>query len=107
MTPWTAAHQAPLSVGFPRQEYWSGLPVPSPENLPDPGIKPGSPVLQADSLPSELPGKPTKEATKSNLRHLDLTIVDPGVNCSFHFQLNASGLPPSLSLTPDKQGSRV
>jgi len=43
---------------FPRQEYWSGLPCPSPEDLPDPGIKPGSPTLQADSLPSEPPGKP-------------------------------------------------
>ena len=53
-TPWTVAHHAPLSVGFSRQEYWSGLPFPSPENLPLPGIKPGSPALQADALPSEL-----------------------------------------------------
>ena len=44
-TPWTPAHQAPLSMGFPRQEYWSGLPFPSPGNLPDPGIKPGSPGI--------------------------------------------------------------
>ena len=56
--PQTVAHQAPLSMGFPRQEYWSGLPFPSPGDLPDPGIKPGSPTLQADSLPSEPPGKP-------------------------------------------------
>ena len=48
------AHQASLSMGFPRQEYWSGLPFPSPGDLPDPGIKPGSPALQVDSLPSEL-----------------------------------------------------
>ena len=54
VTPWTVACQAPLSMGFPRQEYWSGLPFPSPGNLPYPGIKPGSPVLQADSLPTEL-----------------------------------------------------
>ena len=47
-----------LSMGFPRQEYWSGLPCPSPGYLPDPAIKPGSPALQADSLPSEPPGKP-------------------------------------------------
>ena len=53
-TPWTVAHQAPLSMGFSRQEYWSGLPFPSPEDLPDPRIKPRSPVLQADSLPTEL-----------------------------------------------------
>ena len=54
-TPWTAARQPPLSVGFLRQEYWSGLPFPfpSPGDLPDPGIKPGSPALQADSLPSD------------------------------------------------------
>ena len=58
VTPWTVAHQAPLSVGFPRQEYWSGLPCRSPGDLPDPGIKPRSPTLQADSLPSEPPGKP-------------------------------------------------
>ena len=53
-TPWTVAHQAPLSVGFSRQEYWSGLPFPSPGDLPNPGIKPGSPALQADPLSTEL-----------------------------------------------------
>ena len=52
-TPWTVVCQAPLSMGFPRQEYWSGLPFPSPVDLPEPGIEPGSPALQADSLPSE------------------------------------------------------
>ena len=57
-TPWTVAHQAPLSMGFPRQEYWSGLPFPSPGDLPDPGIGPRSPTLQADALTSEPPGKP-------------------------------------------------
>ena len=49
--PWTIVHQAPLSIGFPRQEYWRGLPFPSPGDLLDPGIEPVSPVLQADSLP--------------------------------------------------------
>ena len=49
--PWTVAHQAPPSVGFSRQEYWSGLPFPSAGDLPDPGIEPASPTLQADSLP--------------------------------------------------------
>ena len=53
MTPWAVAFQALLSRGFSRQEYWSGLPFPSPGDLPDPGIKPGSPELQADSLPTE------------------------------------------------------
>ena len=55
-TPWTVAHQAPLSVGFSREEYWSGLPFPPPGDLPDPGIKLASPLslaLQADSLPAE------------------------------------------------------
>ena len=55
-TPWVVAHQAPLSTGFFRKEYWSGLPFPSPGDLPDPGIEAGSPTLQADSLPSEPPG---------------------------------------------------
>ena len=57
-TPWTVTYQAPLSMGFSRQECWSGLPFPSPGDLPDPGIEPGSPALQADALPSEPPGKP-------------------------------------------------
>ena len=56
-TPWTVAYQAPLSMGFSRQECWSGLPFPSPGDLSDPGIEPGSSALQADTLPSELPGK--------------------------------------------------
>ena len=56
--PWTVAYQAPSSMEFSRQEYWSGLPFPSPGDLPDPGIEPGSPALQADTLPSEAPGKP-------------------------------------------------
>ena len=60
VTPWTVAHQARLSMGFPRQKYWSGLPCPSPGDLPDPVIKPGSPALQADSLPPEPPGKPSR-----------------------------------------------
>ena len=51
--PWTVAHQTPLSVKFFRQEYWSGLPFPSPGDLPDPGIEPGSPTLLVDSLPFE------------------------------------------------------
>ena len=58
VTPWTVAHQAPLSMGFSRYEYWSGLPFSSPGDLPNPEIEPRSPALQADSLPSELPGKP-------------------------------------------------
>ena len=56
-TPWTVAHQAPPSMGFSRQEYWIGVPFPSPGHLPDPGIEPRSPALQADALTSEPPGK--------------------------------------------------
>ena len=56
-TPWTTARQVPLSMGFSRQGYWSGLLFPSPGDLPDPAIEPGSPASQADSLPSEPPGK--------------------------------------------------
>ena len=56
-TPWTIANQAPLSMGFSTQEYWSALPFPSPGDLPNPRMEPGSPVLQADALPSESPGK--------------------------------------------------
>ena len=57
VTPWTVAYQAPQFMEFSRHEYWSGWPCPSPVDLPDPGIKPGSPTLQADTLPSKPPGK--------------------------------------------------
>ena len=56
VTPWTVDCQVPLSMGFSRREYWSGLPFLSPGDLPNPGIEPRSPTLQADSLPSEPPG---------------------------------------------------
>ena len=57
-TPWTVAHQAPLSMGFSRQEYWSGLPFPSPRDLPNPEIKPRSPAFQTDASTSEPSRKP-------------------------------------------------
>ena len=60
VTTWTIVHQPPLSMEFSRQEYWSGLPFPSPGDLPNPRIKPMSPTLQADSLLSEPPGKPSE-----------------------------------------------
>ena len=56
-TQWTIVHQAPLSMEFLRQEYWRGLPFPSPGDLPNPGIEPGPPTLWTDTLPSEPPGK--------------------------------------------------
>ena len=58
VTPWSIACQAPLSMGFPRQEYWSGLPFLSPGDLPDSGLEPGTPALQADSLPLSHQGSP-------------------------------------------------
>ena len=61
VTPWTVAYKAPLFMDFSRQEYWSRLPFPSPRDLPDPGIEPGSPALQVDALPSEPPGKSLKK----------------------------------------------
>ena len=67
-TPWTVAYQAPLSMGFSRQECWSGLPFPSPGDLPNPGIEPGSPALQADALPPEPPRKPLTTVTAKSLQ---------------------------------------
>ena len=75
VTPWTVAYQAPQSMEFSKQEYWSGLPFPSPGDLPDPEIEPGSPALQADALPSEPQGSPS-EVTQSCL-----TLCDP-MDCS-------------------------
>ena len=67
MTWWTVAHKAPLSMRFSRQEYWSGLSFPSPEDLLDPGTKPRSPESQADSLPSKTPGKPYAEIISTKI----------------------------------------
>ena len=90
VTPWTVAYQAPPSVGFSRQECWSGLPFPSPRDLPNPGIEPGSPALQADTLPSEPPGEPlhlwasfqkpiTTPVSGKNIRQI-LVTGDPIIN---------------------------
>ena len=70
VTLWTVVYQAPLSMGFSRQGFWSGLPFPSSGDLPDPGIKPGSPALQANALPSEPPGNPVAEHKLSHLSTL-------------------------------------
>ena len=78
MTPWTVARQAPLSMGFSRQEYWSGLPFPSPGDLPNPGIEPGCPALQADSLPTELRGKPS---------HLKMVMTGNFKLCAFYHKI--------------------
>ena len=75
-TPWTVAYQGPLSMGFSRQEYWSGLPFPSPGDLPNPGIKPGSPELQADALSFEPPEKKAK-STANQLCHAIISKMHP------------------------------
>ena len=72
-TPWAVARQVPPSMGYSRQEYWSGLPFPSPGDIPNPGIEPGSPTMRAESLPSEPPEKPkvtttTKKKVSSMLK---------------------------------------
>jgi len=71
VTPWTVAYQALPSMGFSRQDYWSGLPFPSPGDLLNPGIEPGSPALQADALPYEPPGKPEVKVAQSCLTLCD------------------------------------
>ena len=76
VTPWTVAHQAPLSMGFSRQEYWSGLPFPSPGDLPNPGIEPRSPALQADTLTSEPPEKPSYYHAFSYKEILDFILLN-------------------------------
>ena len=88
-TPWTVAHQDPPSMGFSRQEYWSGLPFPSPGDLPGLGTEPRSPTLQADTVPSEPPGKPQEKELKwSEVKSLShVRLCDP-VDCS----------PPSSSV---------
>ena len=83
--PWTVGHQAPLSMEFSRQEYSSELPFPSPGDLPDPGIEPRSPALQADSLPSEPPGK--LSAQLSSVQLLSRSTLCDFMDCS------TSGLP--------------
>ena len=82
-TQWTVAYQASPSMEFSRQEYWNGLPFPSPGDLPNPGIEPRSPTLQADTLPSESPGKPwyvyftTIKKGLKNKKHRERSALGP------------------------------
>ena len=84
VTPWTVAYQAPPSMGFSRQEYWSGLPFPSPGDLPNPGIEPRSPTLAADALTSEPPGKPYSKVPLKKEKEI---MVMRDTCFSFHFVL--------------------
>ena len=82
VTPWIVAYQAPPSMEFPRQEYWSGLPFPSPGDLSDPVIEPRSPALQADTLPSEPPKTTHKKKMLTHLmKHNCVTINVSYLNC--------------------------
>ena len=81
VTPWTVACQAPLSMEFSRQGYWSGLPYPPPGDLPNLGMEPRSPALQVDSLTSEPPGKPKKHICCCSVTKLCLTLFD-SMDCS-------------------------
>ena len=90
-TPWTVAHQAPLSMGFSSQEYWSGLPIPPPGDLPKPKIKPRSPVLQVDSLPSEPPVKPK---TNTSMIHWPRIKPQSPMLEARILPLNESPMPP-------------
>ena len=74
-TPWTVAYQAPLSMVFSRQEYWSGLPFPSPRDLPNPGIEPWSPALWADALPSEPPGNSSSKSAINSEQYKSAVIT--------------------------------
>ena len=84
-TPWTVAQQALSSMGFSRQEYWSGLPFPSPEELPDLGIEPGSPALRAGALPSEPPGKPRENQFQTTARPGEDETISSGAQSSRPF----------------------
>ena len=79
MTPWTAACQAPLSMGFPRQKYWSGLPFPSPGDLPDPEIEPRFPALQVGFLPTERPEKASCSVTDHQINGRMVHVIDTTV----------------------------
>ena len=85
-TPWTVAYQAPPSMGFSRQGYLSGVPFPSPGDLPNWGIKPGSPALQADSLLSEPPGKPILKIIRSKTYEIWTSLVVQGWDSALPMQ---------------------
>ena len=102
VTAWTVACQAPLSMGFSRQEYWSGLPFPSPGDLPNPGIELGSPALQAVSLPSEPLGKPTLIDTYRQLTQCWVTATQRFIMVILYNFKNVNLFRFTLSLFRDK-----
>ena len=100
--PMECSHKAPLSMGFSRQEYWSGLPCPSPADLPNPGIKPRSPTLEAESLPSEPPGKP-KNTGVGSLSFLQGNFPTQELNQGLLLQADSlpAELPVGIPNTPE------
>ena len=106
VTPQTVARQAPLPMGFSRQGYWSGLPFPAPGDLPDPGIRPGSPALQADSLLTEPPGKPKNTGVESQSLLQGIFLTQESDQGLLHcrrilYQLSHQGSSKSLIANPD------
>ena len=100
VTPWTVAHQAPPSMEFSRQAYWSGLPFPSPGDLPDPGIEPGFPALRADTLPYEPAGNPRTPPciywirTSVSEWSSVMCFHKPWLNLKFYISRIKSSIPP-------------
>ena len=92
-TLWTVAYQASPFMGFSKQEYWSGLPFPSPGDLPDPGIEPGPPALEADALTSEPPGKPQKAQRRHQRKLMVVIAIAVGLSASFCARGQNNGLP--------------
>ena len=111
VTPWTIAHQAPLSVGFSRQEYWSELPCPPPGDCPNPGIEPGYPSLQADSLLLSHQGSPKNcLGYNCNNTHETCKLGFPGGSDGKEFTCNAGDLAliPVLGRYPrDRNGYQL
>ena len=107
VTSWTIAHQAPLSIGFPRQEYWSGLSFPSPGHLPDPGTESTSPALQAGSLLLSHQGSPLFAVTQTHRSHAYLRAFAPAASClEFAPWCITHSFPPGLcSERPPPEGS--
>ena len=92
--PWTATYQAPPSMGFSRQEYWSGLPFPSTGDLPNPGIKSVSSAFQSDALTSEPPGKPI-------INKREINILSQGLNKSYLFPEKSIWIGKRMKTWPD------
>ena len=105
MIPWTVAYQAPPSIKFSRQKYWSGLPFPSPLDLQYPEIEPRCPVLQADALLAEPPGMPNKASSLVE-DHYDRPLNSPGENCGVGSLSFLPGIIPTQGSNPVLQHCR-